>query len=1067
MSGEKGNFTIKLLTIAAVALVVFAAVSPAQQIDPHKLRQLEYRHIGPQGNRVLAVAGIPGDPTILYAGAATGGVWKSIDGGVHWKPIFDDQTALSIGSLAVAPSDPNIIWVGTGEAFIRGNISIGNGIYLSTDAGETWTNMGLENTGRIGRILIDPRDPNIVFAAAMGHCYGPQPERGVFRTTDGGKTWEKVLFVDENTGSSDIAMDPNNPRILYAGMWQLLIRTWGRRSGGPGSGLHKSTDGGTTWNKLSGHGLPTTTLGKIAVAIAPSDSKRIYTLIETGDGIPKDDMTTTSGVLWRSDDGGKHWKLVNSSHTLTQRPHYYSRLAVAPDNPNDVYFMAPQLSRSIDGGLTYFNVQQEGGGDRHDMWIDPTNPKRIVLGTDHDVNITVNRGLTWTAVRLPIAQVYHVAVDNQIPYNVYGNRQDGPSFRGPSRSLLPEDFIPPSLWTTVGGCESGFAIPDPEDNNIVWSGCYAAGFDRFDFRTGHAQSVKVWPENYMGWPAADVKYRFQWTFPIAISPHDHNKVYVGSQHVHQTTDGGHSWQVISPDLSTNDKEMQQSSGGLASDNLGVEYGCVVFAIAESPLEEGVIWAGTNDGLVQVTRDGGTNWTDVTSNIPDLPPAGTVSNIEPSRYNAGTCYVTVDFHQVNIRDPFIYKTTDYGQSWKSISSDIPKSVFSYAHCVREDPVREGLLYAGTENALYVSFNDGANWTSLQSNLPHAPVHWITLQDHFNDLVVATYGRGFWILDDITPLQQLSPEIVESEAHVFEPRPAYRFREVTTRRSPTGDQCNGTNPPYGASINYYLPEASKEDVTIEILDENNQLVRTLEGKNEAGINRIWWDLRHEPSRQAKLRTPPLHAPHVEVGPEGWRPIVTWGVRGSGIRPLAMPGTYTVKLKANGREPSQKLTVWKDPHSAGSDADVRAKVTMSLEIRDNLSAVVDMINQVEWIRKQLIDLRELLKDETLVEAVDQFDKKLIAFEENLFQMRLTGGGQDVFRNPSKLYARFGFLDQSVSTSDFPPTAQEIEVHELLKGRLTRYQGEFRSLLDQDLPAFNNMLKEANVLSIVVTEP
>ncbi len=1069
--------------ILAATLLLFAGSTTgafAQTIDPELYSPLEYRHIGPPGNRLAAVAGIPGNPNVIYAGAASGGLWKTSDGGTHWEPIFDDQDVSSVSALAVASSDPNIVWAGTGETFIRSNISIGNGIYKSTDAGETWQHMGLEATGRIGRVLIDPRNPDVVYAAAMGHCYGPQQERGVYRTKDGGETWERVLFVDEHTGASDIAMDPNNPRILFAGMWRLEIRTWGRTSGSTNGGVFRSTDGGTTWERLEGNGLPTTTTGKIGLAIAPSNSDRVYALIETSDGEPRESREMESGVLWRSDDGGDNWRLVSHDHELTQRPHYYTRCAVAPDDHNEVYFLAPRASITLDGGET---VERFGiaGGDHHDMWIDPTNASRMIVGNDQYVAISVNRGETWRGVRLPIAQMYHVAVDNEIPYNVYGNRQDGPSTHGPSNSLFASfggGGIGTSQWKHVGACECGFAYPDPVDNNIVWSGCFAAGFTRFERNTGHARSVDVWPESYMGWPAGEVKYRIQWTFPIAISPHDHNKVYTGSQHVHVTTDGGASWQVISPDLSTGNPDLLRNSGGLVRDNLGVEYAALVFAIAESPVEEGVIWAGTNDGLVQLTRDGGANWINVTENIPDLPPLGTVSNIEPSRYDAGTAYITVDLHQVNNRDPFIYKTTDYGDSWRKITNGISESLFSYVHVVREDPTRPGLLYAGTENALYVSFDDGANWQPLQTNLPHAPVHWLVVQEHFNDLVVGTYGRGFWILDDMTPIQRLTQEIVDSDVHLFEPRAAYRFLMKGAPMEVHDDPSQGDNPPYGASIHYYLK--SKPDsgsVKVSILDDRGILVDTVKATSSAGINRVWWDLRHKPSKQAKLRTPPLYASWVEPDSTGWRPIVTWGVRGSGIRPLAVPGTYTVRLEVGDQVFTQPLVVRKDPNSTGTLEDIGQQVAMSLEIRDNLSEVVDMINELEWIRKQICDLNERLEGkeeyESVIAASTALDSTLIGLEENLFQMRLTGGGQDVFRNPAKLYARLGFLYADVETSwggvgsDWPPTEQAREVHEILKGRLHTYQRRFNEILSGEVAAFNRMLSENDLAGLVSLQP
>lgn len=1064
-NGLKARFWM-IVQLVVFVLTVFLVQSTAQQIPPDKFSQLRYRHIGPQGNRMTAVIGVPGDLNVYYAGAASGGLWKSTDGGINWFPIFDDQPAQSVSALAIAPSDYNIIWAGTGETFIRSNVSIGNGIYKSCDTGKTWKHMGLEKTGRIGRIVIDSRDPNIVFAAAMGHCYGPQAERGVYRTADGGKTWKKVLFVDEKTGCSDIAMDPNNPRILFAGMWQVDIKTWGRWSGGSGSGVFMSRDGGTTWKRLSGHGLPDPPLGKIAVAVAQNNSNRVYALIETGQ----------RGSLWRSDDGGENWRQVSHNRLLNERPHYYTRMIVAPDDYNEVYFPSNSMSISYDGGETSTLVRW--GGDNHDMWIDPKNADRIMIGNDMGVMISTNRGRGWNRVVLPVGQMYHVAVDNQIPYFVYSNRQDGPSYRGPSNSLSGRG-ITSGMWMTVAGCECGFAIPDPVDNNIVWGGCYNAGLDRFDLRTRHNRSVRVWPKSPMGWPAGDLKYRFNWTFPIALSPHDHNKVYVGSQHVHQTTDGGHSWTVISPDLSTNDQSKMRDSGGLTVDNLGVEYGCIVFAIAESPLKEGLIWAGTNDGQVQVTRDGGANWTNVTRNIPNLPPWGTVSNIEPSRHDEGICYITVDFHQVNNRDPYVYKTTNFGKSWKSISSDIPRSVFSYAHCVREDPVRKGLLYLGTENAVYVSFNDGTNWVPLQTNLPHAPVHWLVIQEHFNDLAVATYGRGIWIMDDITPLQQLTPQVLKSDIHLFAPRPAYRFRNVTRSQSCPNDQCMGRNPPYGASINYYLKSAPKGDVNITILDENDHVIKKLRGFKKPGINRVWWNLRHEGPGQPRLRTRPPGNPLVweekrfkRYTREGWMPLISWGIRGGLVGPLAVPGTYTVKLIIEGQEFIQKLIVEKDPNTSGNMADIQAQVKMALEIRDNINTVVDSINRIEWIRKQIHDLIKILKEDKsivqVINAAQKLDEKIAGIEGSFFQKILAEGDLKSFRAPVKLYSQLALLAGDVAgmSADFPPTTQQVKVHEELKKELVAALDRLNELIEKDLAAFNIMLKENGILRIIMNK-
>ncbi|MCA1574020.1 MAG: sialidase, partial [Acidobacteria bacterium] len=823
--------------------------------------------------------------------------------------------------------------------------------------------MGLEKTGRIGRIVIDPRNPDIVLAAALGHAYGPQQERGVFRTTDGGKTWERVLFTDENTGCSDLVMDPNNPRILFAGMWPLVIRTWGRESGGPGSGLFKSTDGGLTWKKLTGRGLPSRTTGKFALAIARSNPNRIYALIETGDGVPLNGKETDRGKMWRSDDGGDTWRLMSYDRNMGGRTHYYFRTEVSPDNPNETYYLTAGFAVSLDGGETARLASFAGspGGDNHDIWIDPTNANRMAVANDGGVSISVNRGRSWYRVQLPIAQMYHVTVDNRIPYYVYGNEQDDPSYRGPSRTAgggFGGGQIPRSAWHAVAGGESGWATPDPIDPNIIWSSASGSGsvggiVERYDLRNGQARNVEVWPDQTNGSPAGDLKYRFIWTFPLTISPHDHKKVYVGSQHVHQTTDDGQSWQIISPDLTTNDKSKQGFSGGLTGDNIGVEYFATLFAIAESPKEKGLIWAGSNDGLVHLTRDAGKNWSNVTKNIPNLPPLGTVSNIEASRYEAGAAYLTVDFHQVNNRDPFIYKTKDYGKTWTLITNGIPPSMLSYAHCVREDPTKPGLLYVGTENGLYVSFNDGEKWEPLQSNLPRAPVYWMVIQEHFNDLVVGTYGRGFWILDDLTSIQQMTDRVRDAEAHLFPPRPTYRFRAATVPVTMSDDPTAGQNPPYGAAINYYLKAAPSGDVKIRIVDLDGQTVRTLAGTKNVGINRVTWDLRGEQSTEVKMRTSPAYAPEITVGADGTR-AAPGAPRMSVLLP---PGTYTVKLSAAGQELSQPLIVKKDPNSSGTEAEIQTQVAMLLDLRSDLEKAAGMVNQIELIRSQLYSLTTLL--------------------------------------------------------------------------------------------------------------
>jgi photosystem II stability/assembly factor-like uncharacterized protein len=1072
---------LRRCTSLVILLACGCSVAALRAQAPEAYAALRFRYIGPVGNRIIAVA----DVNVYYAGAASGGIFKTSDGGAHWSAIFDDQPVSSIGSLAVAPSDLNVVWAGTGEAFIRSNISIGNGIYRSTDAGRTWVRRGLEATGRIGRIVIDPRDPDIVLACALGHAYGPQQERGVFRTADGGKTWQRTLFVDENTGCGDIAIDAGNPRVLFAGMWQLEIHTWGRTSGGPGSGLFKSVDGGLTWKRLADHGLPKPPVGKISAQVSRSNPNRVYALIETGDGLPGTDGTPTqSGSLWRSDDGGENWELVSSDRRLRGRTHYYTRFAIEPDNENEAYFLSAEFTKTLDGGKTSIDLSGRLApiGDNHDMWIDPTNGDRFIVAHDDGLSVSGNRGKSWHSLQLPVAQMYHVTTDNQIPYNVYGNRQDGPSTRGPSNSRLAKQSdeeiggpIPRGMWHSVAGGESGWAIPDPIDNNIVWAsgtgyGAVGGTVERFDERTRQARDVEIWPVSTIGTAAGDVKYRFNWTFPVAISPHDHNTVYAGSQHVHRTTDGGQSWQVISPDLTLNDKSRQQRSGGLTPDNVGVEYAGVVFAIAESPREKGVVWAGTNDGLLQVTRDAGAQWTNVTANIPGLPPWGTVSNVEPSRFDNGSAYVTFDLHQANNRDPFVFKTTDYGRTWRSVAGDIPKSVHSYAHCVREDPVKRGLLYLGTENALYFSPDDGQHWLPLQSGLPHATVHWVTIQEHFNDLVVATYGRGFWILDDVTPLRSMTAEVLNESAHLFPMRPTYRFRNITEPMMMPDDATEGRNAPYGAAVTFSLKATPTEDarqaIKLVIIDAAGKTVRTMAVGKEAtgGVNRVWWDLRTDDTLAISLRTSPQYAPEFRVGPDGTRKFPTGGP----LSVLVPPGTDSVKLVGAGAERTEQIVIRKDPNTAGTDADIAAQTKVLLQIRDNVNIASKAINDAELVRAQLIALKTVIGEgeaqKAVLKAAADLDAKIADVESRLFNMTSTGRGQDMLRTPSQMVEKLSHLADVVSYADFAPTDSQNEVNGALTQQLAHDQEQIAGILARDVAVFNAMLQERKLGAIVV---
>ncbi|MFQ5690910.1 MAG: WD40/YVTN/BNR-like repeat-containing protein [Gemmatimonadota bacterium] len=1085
----RSRFTRRLRvphTVFVLAAFLPLLVAPlpvrAQMADTTFFRQLKYRHLGPDGNRASAVVGEPGNPLVAYVGAASGGVWKTEDGGANWTPVFDDQPAQSIGALSVAPSDPNEVWAGTGETFyIRLATSVGNGIYRSTDAGDTWTHLGLERTGRIARIVVHPRKPEVVYVCATGHGYAPQGERGVFRTTDGGATWKKVLFVNDSTGCSDLAMDPRDPATLFAGMWQVEIDTWGLHTGGKGSGVYVTHDGGDTWKELSGHGLPPadTTLGKAAVAVAPSDPDRVYALLQRWDP-----------SLYRSDDGGKSWKLVNRNHSMAERGPYYTRMAVSPSDPDRLYFASVRFGMSRDGGRTLADDPPRGGGDNHDIWIDPTDARRIMVAHDGGASITLNGGRSFQRVVLPIAQMYHVYTDTRVPYYVYGNRQDGYSYRGPSNSRRGGGF-PIGAWHSVGGCESGFAIPDTVSNRIVWSGCYDGGLERYDLETGHARDVRVWPEAGYGVPPVRKKYRWNWTFPIALSPSDANRVYVGSQVVHVTSDGGQSWRVLSPDLTRNDTTHQQGSGGISTDNLNTFSAATLSAIAESPVQAGVIWTGSYDGLVHVTRDGGGSWTDATGNIPGLPSSGRVSNLEPSHREAGKAYLAVDLQELGDFDPYVYVTEDYGAHWRRIDAGIPRSPFSMVHVVREDPARPGLLFVGTENGVFFTPDEGGVWHRLQSNLPRAPVSWLDVQPHFHDLVVATYGRGIWILDDITPLEQMADGrpvgrhgsvSAADELRLFAPRDAYRFRPIRTTAS-TPSHVQGRNPPYGASLDFFVPKGlvdeaatdttarGKKQARLVVLDASGDTVRTLKVKPREGINRIWWDLRYEDVRHPKLRAPPPSRSWVRLPEKDWRPVVSWDLDLSQRGPLVSPGAYTITLVLGGDTLSRTLTVLKDPSTEGTEADIRAQTELALRIRADMDSTATMIDRLEWIRKQLADLGAMLAESGLavpdstLEALRRQTRatadSAAAAESHLFDVNLTGAREDAFRHPNRLWSRYSALLHEVAEAgaDFPPTDPQREVFDLLHERFEEGAKAYGEILNGPLAKLRRRLRRVEL--------
>jgi photosystem II stability/assembly factor-like uncharacterized protein len=1034
------------LAIACVCAIALGVSVRAQRGRSSQPDTLAFRFIGPRdGNRIAAIAGVPGDPSTYYAGAASGGVWKTTDGGIRWQPVSDMLAVTAIGALAVAPSDPSIVWAGTGEAWaVRDSDVIGDGIYKSMDSGKTWTHMGLDETGRIGRILVHPTDPQTVFVCAAGRITGPQPEKGVYRTTDGGAHWDRVLFVDEHTSCSGLSMDAKNPRTLIAGMWQVEMHPWAELGGGPSSGVYISHDAGTTWKKVDGRGMPKPPAGKIDVAIAPSDSNRMYALIQTAD----------QGSLWRSDNGGESWRVVNWDRGLIGRAGYYIRIAVSPENEDEVLVSNSAFWHSVDGGQTFQSVNW--GGDNHDIWIDPKNADRFVITHDAGASITTQHGRSIQRVVLPIGQMYHVATDNQIPYRVYTNMQDSGTMSGIATS--PEGGggynVPANNWEHgLGGCESGFTVPDTVDPDIVWATCYGNKVTRYDFRTKIARSVA--PSMItLDSPPADSQYRCHWTAPLAIDPFDHNTVYYGCNVVFTTSNAGQSWRVISPDLSTQDPSKLVSSGGIVADNLGQFAPEVVFAIAPSDVQKGLIWAGTNDGKLWYTKDGGAKWNDVTKAIGGMPIWGAVTKIEPSHFDAGTAYVAVDAHLMDVRDPFIFKTTDFGATWKRVTGDLPtRHPLSYVRAVAENPNKKGQLFAGTGHGFFYSQDDGAHWTELATGLPHAPVTWVTVQKPFHDVVVSTYGRGLYVLDDITPLEQTTAQTTEAALHVFAPRPMYRWTK------------DGR-----ALIDFSLKAAPHGTVQMEIADASGTVIRELHPSAVAGLNRVAWDMRYAPPRLAALRTTPPENPHIWEEPrfrgKDTRPVTHWGLDPAQVGPIVAPGRYTVKLTVDGQTQTQPLEIVRDPKVASTDADLEASVKLQLRIRDDLNATSDMINTIEILRKQLEDMESAAKADQakadLAKSAAQMNTKMQEVEYKLLERSSATSDDKYFVQAYKVYMNLIWLNGEVGPgagdvaggADFRPTDTSMAVLAQIEKDLGAAKIDYENLMSKEVPAFNRAI-------------
>jgi photosystem II stability/assembly factor-like uncharacterized protein len=1048
MSGLK-----KMASWSAILLVVglvgAANISlRAQTLDENALKGMKWRQIGPfRGGRALAVSGVAGDPETYYFGAVAGGVWKTTNGGLGWTPMTDKTGIMSVGAIAVAPSDSNVIYVGTGESCIRGNISYGDGMYKTVDGGKNWAHIGLEDSQHIAKIVVHPQNPDIVFVAALGHAYGSNEMRGVFRSNDGGKTWQKVLYKDNKTGAIDLVFDPNNSHILFAALWEAQRTPWGMTSGGPGSGLYRSADDGATWKRLEGHGLPSGVLGRIGVSVSGADGNRVYAIIEA-----------EKGGIYRSEDAGESWKLINPDHRFTQRAWYFHHIFADPKNADTVYVLNTGVSRSIDGGKSFEPIRAPHG-DNHGLWIDPTHPQWMIVSNDGGASVSHDTGKSWTPENnQPTAQFYHVAADNSVPYRVYGAQQDNSTVAIASRS---DGFaIDRPDWYDVGGGESGYVMPDPRDAMVVYAGSYDGLITRFDKRNGQEQDISSWPLNPMGAGAAELKHRFQWTAPILISPNDPNVVYHGGEAVFKTSDGGMSWTAISGDLTRNDKSKQQSSGGpLTQDNTSVEYYDTVFAIAESPVEKGVIWAGSDDGLVHVTRDGGQHWSNVTSK--EFGEWSLVSIIDASPHAGGTAYVAIDRHKLDDCKPYIFKTSDYGKSWTKITAGLPEN--GYAHSVKEDPKRKGLLFAGTENGIYASFDDGNHWQSLRLNLPTTPIHDLMVKN--DDLIAATHGRAFWILDDISLLRQMNASTASEEAHLYQPAAAIRYRGPGFTLPATVPV--GANPPTGVIIDYFLKSAPKEGITLEIQDAKGKLIRKYSSKKaatgaspeeeefgisrpgdklpaEAGLNRFIWDMRSE----------------VPASVPG---SVSWGGRPTG--PLVVPGSYQIKLTVAGKTTTATAEIQKDPRVAASQADLEKQNELAMRIRDRVDAGHEAVNQIRSVRGQLDALKKRLGADVsakpVLEAGDALKKKMDGVEEKIIQPK-SKSGEDPLNFPIQVADQLMALQGTVESADAAPTSQSYVVFDELNTRLETQLAAWREIQSKDLVALNDLMKKNNVPAV-----
>jgi photosystem II stability/assembly factor-like uncharacterized protein len=1020
-------------------------------VDSALFKALQYRLVGPfRGGRVIAVAGHPTDDQVFYMGSTGGGVWKTADAGLTWQNISDGFfKRASVGAIAVSESDPNILYVGMGESTIRGNVAHGDGVYKSTDNGRTWTHCGLAETQQIAQVRIHPKNPDIVFVAALGHVYGPNKERGIYRSKDGGKSWEQVLFRTDRAGAIDLSLDVNNPQVAYAAIWDVYRTPYTMCSGGPESSIYKTVDGGDTWVEITGNpGIPKGVKGKIGMAVSPADSNRVYASIEAEDG-----------GIFRSDDAGATWKRVCAEQDVRQRPWYYSHVIPDPVHVDTLYIPSVQWWKSTDGGQT-FKSYASPHGDNHGLWIDRQNPQRMINGNDGGACISFNGGQSWSTVyNQPTCEFYHVTTDDEFNYRLYGAQQDNSTISVPSRS--DKGVIGSAQMYDVGGGESGYIAVRQDDPNIVYAGSYGGLVTRYDHRTARVRDISVWPENVLGASAEDVKFRFQWTAPIVLSPFDNNVLYSTGNHVFRSTNEGASWEMISPDLTRNDKSKLGPAGGpISFDQTSVEYYCTIFAFAESPVQRGVLWAGSDDGLIHLSQDNGKSWENVTP--AGLPEWALISIIDPSHHDAGTAYVAATCYKLDDYRPYIYKTTDFGKSWKKITDGIPED--SFTRVVRADHARKGLLFAGTETGLFVSLNDGETWQPLQQNLPVCPIHDLVVKR--DDLVVGTHGRSFWIMDGgVAVLRQITDELAGADAHLFAIPATCKVRG--TMRSHFKDQGStvynrlgtvqvtgihrpdgklelldaGQNPPIGVAVTYCLKAKPEGDVKLRFLDSKGALIKEFTEKAQGGSNRFVWNMRYPDAEDV-------------TGNVMWRGSVTG--------PMAAPGTYRVELVVGDKTLAQSFEIRKDPRTPATDAELQEQFDLLLKVRDKLSETHGAINQVRHIQGQ-VDTWVRLAAGTpaatgIAEGAKQLQGSLTAIEERLMQVK-SKSHEDPLNFPMQLNNKLATIADVVASDDAAPTKQAYAAFADLSGRIDVQLARLRTVLAEELPAFTGLVRDAQL--------